>query len=70
MAEIVNLRMARKRARRKAEEARAEDRRLAHGMPKAVKSQAEAERTGAARKLDGHRLERSDPCDSGGPRQP
>lgn len=53
MAEIVNLRLARKAAARRIKEAEAAANRLAHGRTRAerVASQAEIERT--ARLLDG-----------------
>lgn len=56
MAEIVNLRRARK-ARIKAEaEARAGANRIAFGRTKAEKKQSEAEKALQASRLDGHRL--------------
>ena len=58
MAEIVNLRMARKRRKREAAAAEAEDNRRAHGISNSVKTAREAERRSSLRKLDGHRLDR------------
>ncbi|GGD92057.1 hypothetical protein GCM10011390_08490 [Aureimonas endophytica] len=56
MAEIVNLRQARKRAARAAKDAEAEANRRAFGTPRAVKHAAEQEKAREARHLDGHRL--------------
>ena len=67
MADIVNLRTARKRKARAADARVADDNRLRHGTPKAVRQAAEAERTDAARKLDGLKREpRTDPDASAG----
>lgn len=60
MAELVNLRTVRKRARRERDEARAGANRIAHGQPKAVRQLAEAQRTKVERDLDGHRIEPGD----------
>ncbi|BDA85546.1 hypothetical protein Sa4125_30880 [Aureimonas sp. SA4125] len=57
MAEIVNLRMARKRAVRQAVEAKAEANRTAFGLPKAVRMAARSAQSQSDRKLDGLRLE-------------
>ena len=65
MADIVNLRTARKRKARAADARVADDNRLRHGTPKAVRQAAEAERTDAARKLDGLKRERRDDPDAG-----
>jgi hypothetical protein len=54
-AEIVNLRLARKRARRGKSEADAAAQRVAHGTPKALRVGIEARRDKAARDLDAHR---------------
>jgi F0F1-type ATP synthase membrane subunit b/b' len=54
-AEIVNLRLARKRARRGKSEADAAAQRVAHGTPKALRDEIEARRDKAARDLDAHR---------------
>ncbi|MDP3255928.1 MAG: DUF4169 family protein [Bosea sp. (in: a-proteobacteria)] len=60
MAEIVNLRRARKqRARQEAEE-QAQQNRIAFGRTKAERSLSEAERDKVVRTLDGHRLGSSD----------
>jgi Domain of unknown function (DUF4169) len=60
MAEVVNLRNARKRAKRQQDEARASANRLAHGQPKSVRQSADAQRAKADSSLDGHRIERGD----------
>lgn len=56
MAEIVNLRRARKQRERAAAEKQAEQNRISFGRSKAERRLAEAERDQAARSLDGHRL--------------
>lgn len=60
MAEIVNLRMARKRKARDEKERLAEQNRLLHGRSKAerLRSDSEAERSSVF--LEGHRRERKD----------
>jgi seryl-tRNA synthetase len=60
VGEIVNLRRARKQRRREQDEAVAAANRLAHGVGKAVKRQAGAERERTERALDGHRRGPSD----------
>ena len=59
MGEIVNLRRARKQRRRDQDEAVAAANRLAHGVGKAAKREALAERGRAERALEGHRREPS-----------
>jgi hypothetical protein len=61
MAEIVNLRLARKRARRQAEEDRAGARRLAHGIRKSERELIKARSDKAARDIDGHKLREGEP---------
>jgi hypothetical protein len=56
MADLVNLRLARKRREREKKEAAAAANRVASGTPKALRRKAEAERDLADRKLDSHRL--------------
>lgn len=56
MAEIVNLRRARKQRERAAAEQQAEQNRISFGRSKAERRLAEAERDKADRTLDGHRL--------------
>ena len=60
MAELVNLRTVRKQAQRKQDEARASANRLAHGQPKAARTQAAAQEAKANRELDGHRIDKGD----------
>ena len=56
MAEIVNLRRARKQRARQEAEQQAQQNRIAFGRTKAERSLTQAERDKAARTLDGHRL--------------
>jgi hypothetical protein len=56
MAEIVNLRRARKARDRASSEAQAEQNRIAFGRTKAERKLTEAEKTLAERRLEGHRL--------------
>lgn len=62
MGEIVNLRMARKRRRREDEARRSDENRIRHGLSKAEKNAASAERRRSEAALEGHRL-RSCPDD-------
>ena len=64
MAEIVNLRMARKRKARAERERTAETNRALHGLTRAEREKAKAEDKTAARHLDAHRREKT-----GGPEQ-
>ena len=57
MAELVNLRTARKRASRQQDEARASTNRLAHGLPKHLRKLEAAREEQAERHLDQHRIE-------------
>jgi hypothetical protein len=56
MAEIVNLRRARKARDRASAEAQAEQNRIAFSRTKAERKLTEAEKTLAERRLEGHRL--------------
>lgn len=56
MAEIINLRRARKQKARTEAEKTAEQNRISFGLSKAERSLAEAERAKSARHVDGHRL--------------
>lgn len=56
MAEIVNLRRARKQRARQDADKQAEQNRISFGRTKAERSLSDAERDKAARTLDGHRL--------------
>jgi hypothetical protein len=60
MAELINLRLARKRAQRLKDEQRAENNRLVHGEPKASREQRRLEDERTERHVDAHRLERED----------
>lgn len=60
MAEIVNLRLVRKRAARQEAAAAADRNRVAHGVPKADRQRAEAERKADNRRLDDRRLDPGD----------
>ena len=60
MAEVVNLRMARKRAARSKAEGRAAKNRLAHGASKRERADTAAKRDMAAHSLDQHRIEPGD----------
>jgi Domain of unknown function (DUF4169) len=57
MAEIVNLRLARKRADRQRSEERAAEARVTHGMSKTERRLAKANRDKIRRDLDEHRIE-------------
>lgn len=56
MADIVNLRRARKQRARQDAEAQAQQNRISFGRSKAERNLTETERSKAARELDGHRL--------------
>jgi hypothetical protein len=60
MADIVNLRMARKQAKRRQAEREAAQRRLAHGRSKAEKALQRSRDEKAERDLDRHRIEGED----------
>lgn len=57
VAEIVNLRQARKRRDRAKKEGKAEENRLAYGRSKAERRQISAERDKAKSVLDDHKLD-------------
>jgi hypothetical protein len=63
MAEIVNLRLARKRKAREESERAAEQNRLLHGRTKAEKTRDRDESEKTASFLDGHRREPPSPGD-------
>ncbi|HWK97131.1 MAG TPA: DUF4169 family protein [Pseudolabrys sp.] len=56
MTDIVNLRVARKRAKRQLDEQQAQAQRLAHGRPKQQRTLDEARREQQSRSLDGHKI--------------
>ena len=58
MAEIINLRIARKRADRERSEKRAAAARISHGMSKADRMLAKAKTQKIRHELDEHRIER------------
>ena len=60
MAELVNLRTARKRAKRQQDERDAEANRLAYGQPKHLRKLDAARRAKADRDLDRHEIEEGD----------
>lgn len=64
MADIINLRTARKQAERQKNEKRAEANRLAHGVSRNDRTRADADRELTGRHLDGHR--RDDGGNDGG----
>jgi hypothetical protein len=57
MAEIVNLRTARKRANRQRDEKHAAEARVSHGLSKAHRALAKTEKAKFRRELDEHRIE-------------
>ncbi len=63
MAEIVNLRMARKRKARDEREREADRNRLLHGRSIAERSKTSAEQERTERFVDGHRRETPDDTD-------
>jgi Domain of unknown function (DUF4169) len=60
MAELINLRIARKRAKRVRADSRAEASRLAHAQPKRLRKLNAARAAKAERALDQHRIETGD----------
>ena len=60
MAELVNLRTARKQAKRRQGEQRATANRLAHGQPKHVRKLEDARQAKTNIELDRHRIETGD----------
>ena len=60
MGEVVNLRLARKAATRKAKDAEADANRARHGRTKAERATTTAEAERAARLLDGAKIEGQD----------
>lgn len=59
MAEIINLKRARKARSRVTKEAEAKANRLAHGRTKTERQQTKAEAQAAEKKLDGHKRDDS-----------
>ena len=60
MGPVVNLRTARKQAKRRQAGQNAAQNRLVHGQPKAVKALARAQREQAQRVVEQHRIETKD----------
>jgi hypothetical protein len=60
MTELVNLRTARKQAKRRHDEQRACANRLAHGQTKHLRELDDAQQAKANRALDRHRIETGD----------
>jgi len=60
LAEIINLRQARKQKARAEAEKTAAQNRISFGRTKAERKLTEAERDKAARHIDGHKLQRDD----------
>jgi hypothetical protein len=60
MAELVNLRIACKRAKQRQDDLRANANRLAHGQPKHRRKLAAAQQAKASRDLDRHRIDKGD----------
>jgi len=60
MAEVVNLRLARKRAARSEAESQAAENRLAHGITNSERDKADADREKAREQLEAHRIENGD----------
>ena len=60
MAELINLRLARKRAQRRKDEREADNNRLVHGEPKALREQRQREDERSERVIEAHRRERED----------
>lgn len=61
MAEIINLRQARKQKVRAEAAKTAEQNRISFGRTKTERKLTEAERDKAARHIDGHKLDRDEP---------
>ena len=64
MGDVVNLRRARKAFARRAAEEAAADARVKHGMPKAARKLADAQRDVETRRLEAHRREPGPPEES------
>jgi Domain of unknown function (DUF4169) len=60
MAELVNLRIARKRAKRRKDDLRADGNRLVHGQPMHRRKLEAARQAKATRELDLHRIDKGD----------
>jgi hypothetical protein len=60
VAELVNLRIARKRAKKRHDDLRADANRLVHGQPKHRRKLEAAQQSKANRDLDLHRIDKGD----------
>ena len=60
MAELINLRRARKARDKAAKEKTAEANRVLHGTPKHLRKLSDAQKDKADQRLSGHRLEKGD----------
>jgi Domain of unknown function (DUF4169) len=60
MGPVVNLRTARKQAKRRQAEQKAAQSRLVHGQPKAAKALVRAQREQTQKVIEQHRIERKD----------
>lgn len=60
MTDLINLRMARKRAKQRQDEARAQVSRLAFGQPKGRRKLDSARQKKAGRDLDQHKIDKGD----------
>jgi len=60
MAEVVNLRTARKRAKRRQDEQRSNANRLSHGQPLHARERDRAQQSKASRDLEQHLIEAGD----------
>ena len=60
MGDLINLRTARKQARRRRAEQEAASNRLAHGRPQSERILERSQSDKAKRELDGHRIETGD----------
>jgi len=60
MADVVNLRTARKQVKRQQQDLVAEANRLSHGQPKRAKALETARRAKAERDLEQHQMEKGD----------
>jgi hypothetical protein len=60
MAELANLRTARKQAKRRQSEKRADANRLVHGQPKHLRKLKDAQQAKADHELDRHRIDPGD----------
>jgi hypothetical protein len=58
MAELINLRTARKRAQRRDDDSRAAENRVAHGQPKSHRKLEAARKEKAKQDLDRHRIDK------------